>query len=114
MNIKLEKYIKENYISTDIKPTFFKKRAKQEKASMKEEVLEASGLLNQRDEELNRMTVKAQSLALDSESHKKTATQVKKTENKKKIYLYLGIVIIGLLIIYFITCMVCGCFTFDC
>jgi len=87
---------------------------KTEMMKMKEEVLEASGLLNQRNEELNRMTVKAQSLALDSESHKKTATQVKKTENKKKIYLYLGLVIIGLLIIYFITCMVCGSFTFDC
>ena len=87
---------------------------KTEMMKMKDEVLEASGLLNQRVEELNRMTVKAESLANDSESHKKIATQVKKKEKKTKIYLYLGIFIIGLLIIYFITCMVCGNFTFDC
>ena len=87
---------------------------KSEMIRMKDEVLQASGLLNQRGNEINSMTVKAESLAIGSEDFKKRATQLKKKEKKKKLYLYIGLSLAILLIIYFIICSICQNFTFNC
>ena len=87
---------------------------KTEMIKMRDEVLEASGLLNVRNDTLNVTNVKAESLFKDSESHKKRAVTVKKTEKKKKILIIIGIVVAVLVILYFIICMICGNFTFDC
>lgn len=87
---------------------------KSEMMRMKDEVLQASGLLNQREEEINNMTEKAESLAMSSNEYKKGATVVKKKEKSKKIYVIIGILLVLLLIIYFLICMACQSFTFKC
>ncbi len=87
---------------------------KNEMIKMRNEVYEASGLLNERNDIVNTTNDKAQSLFQDSESHKKRAVKVKKTEKKKKILVIIGIIIAILVILYFIVCMVCHSFTFDC
>ena len=87
---------------------------KSEMMRMKDEVLQASGLLNQRQEEINNMTEKAESLAINSDEHKKGATYVKKKEKSKKIYLIIGLILLILIIIYFLICMACQSFTFQC
>lgn len=87
---------------------------KSEMMRMKDEVLQASGLLNQRQEEINNMTEKAESLAISSDEHKKGATYVKKKEKSKKIYLIIGLILLILIIIYFLICMACQSFTFQC
>ena len=87
---------------------------KSEMMRMKDEVLQASGLLNQRQEEINNMTEKAESLAISSDEHKKGATFVKKKEKSKKIYLIIGLILLILIIIYFLICMACQSFTFQC
>ena len=87
---------------------------KSEMMRMKDEVLQASGLLNQRQEEINNMTEKAESLAISSDEHKKGATYVKKKEKSKKIYLIIGLILLILLIIYFLICMACQSLTFQC
>ena len=87
---------------------------KNEMIKMRNEVYEASGLLNERNDIVNTTNDKAQSLFQDSESHKKRAVKVKKTEKKKKILVIIGIIIAILVILYFIVCMVCQSFTFDC
>ena len=87
---------------------------KSEMMRMKDEVLQASGLLNQREEEINNMTEKAESLAMSSDEYKKGATVVKKKEKSKKSYIIIGIILILLIIIYFLICMVCQSFTFQC
>ena len=87
---------------------------KVEMMKMKDEVIEASGLLNQRGGTMDTMAIKAESLATSSESLRKGAKHVKKTEKKKKIYACVGIAVLVLLIIYIISCLVCGSFTFQC
>lgn len=87
---------------------------KSEMMKMKDEVLEASGLLNQKSELLNTISAKAENLVKDSESHRKQAVQVKKTEQKKKIYVIIGIVLVALLIVYLLVSLICGSFTFHC
>ena len=87
---------------------------KSEMMRMKDEVLQASGLLNQRQEEINNMTEKAESLAISSDEHKKGATFVKKKEKSKKIYLIIGLILLILIIIYLLICMACQSFTFQC
>ena len=87
---------------------------KSEMIRMKDEVLQASGLLNQREEEINNMNQKAESLAMSSNDYKKGATLVKKKEQSKKVYLILGLILLALIIIYFIICMACQSLTFQC
>ena len=86
---------------------------KSEMMRMKDEVLQASGLLNQREEEINNMNQKAESLAMSSNDYKKGATLVKKKQSKK-VYLILGLILLALIIIYFIICMACQSLTFQC
>ena len=87
---------------------------KSEMMRMKDEVLQASGLLNQREEEINNMNQKAESLAMSSNDYKKGATLVKKKEQSKKVYLILGLILLALIIIYLIICMACQSLTFQC
>ena len=87
---------------------------KSEMMRMKDEVIQASGLLNQRQDEINNMTEKAESLAMSSVEYKKGATVVKKKEKSKRVYVIIGLVLLILIIIYFLICMACQSFTFQC
>ena len=87
---------------------------KVEMMRMKDEVIEASGLLNQRGGTMDTMAIKAESLAQSSESMKKGAIIVKKKEKRKKLLTCIGIGLAVLLILYIIICLVCGSFTFQC
>ena len=87
---------------------------KVEMMRMKDEVIEASGLLNQRGGTMDTMAIKAESLAQSSESMKKGAIIVKKKEKRKKLLTCIGIGLAVLLILYIIICLVCGSFAFQC
>ena len=87
---------------------------KEEMLRMKDEVIEASGLLNQRGGIMESVSEKAQSLVESSENFRARANQVKKAEKKKKILVCLGISLALLIIIYLIICIVCGSLTFQC
>ena len=87
---------------------------KEEMLRMKDEVIEASGLLNQRGGIMDSVSEKAQSLVESSENLRARANQVKKAEKKKKILVSLGISLALLIIIYLIICIVCGSLTFQC
>ena len=81
---------------------------------MKDEVLEASELLNLRGSELSSMAIKAEALAQDSEELRRHATKVKKTESNRKCYITIAIVAFALFIAFFIFVIICGNFTFEC
>ena len=81
---------------------------------MKEDVLNASDLLNEREEKLNTVNNKAEQLAESSYKYKATATKVKKSTQKKKTYIIMGIVLAVLVILYLIISMACGSWTFQC
>ena len=87
---------------------------KVEMMKMKDEVIEASGLLNQRAGTMDSMAMKAESLASSSENMRKAAKHVKRFERRKKIYMCIAIILVLLLIIYIITIFACGSFTFQC
>ena len=72
---------------------------------MKDEVLNASGLLDERGEKLQVLDEKADGLSRASNSYYKNSKKVKRAELMKKLQLYGGIalaVIIVILIIYLI------------
>ena len=78
---------------------------KDEMCKMKDEVLNASGLLNNRGEKLKVLDEKADALSSSSNSYYKNAKRVKRAELMKKIKLYGGIgcaILIILLLLYFI------------
>ena len=81
---------------------------------MKEDVLNASDLLNEREEKLNTVNNQADQLAESSYKYKATATNVKKSTQKKKTYIIMGIVLAVLVILYLIISMACGSWTFQC
>ena len=87
---------------------------KVEMMKMKDEVIQASGLLNERGGNMDNMAKKAESLASSSVSMVKGAKHVKKVENRKKIYICIGIILAVLIIGYLIACLFCGSFTFQC
>ena len=81
---------------------------------MKDDMLNASELLNERGEKMNEVNNKAEGLVKTSYNYKKTATKVKEKTQNKKVYLAILIPIVALIIIYFIVCIICGSFTFQC
>ena len=104
------KYFNEN---TDVTSESLQ-NLKEQMVKMKDEVLEASGLLNQRGDEITSMNEKAESLALSSEEVRTKSIQVRKAESNKKVYLTIVLIFVLLLIIYFIICIACHSFTFKC
>ena len=81
---------------------------------MKEDVLNASELLNERADKIEKVNNTAEDLAEDSHKFKKVASQVKKETNKRKIYFTIGIVSSLLVLAYVIVCIACHSWTFNC
>ena len=78
---------------------------KEEMNKMKDEVLNASGLLDERGEKLQVLDEKADGLSRASNSYYKNSKKVKRAELMKKLQLYGGIalvIIIAIVILYFI------------
>ena len=82
--------------------------------NMKNQIIDAQYSLQERGENINKTSQKASELLKESESHKSNAIKVRKGEKKKNIWLKIGTVFIILLILYFIVCIVCKSFTFQC
>ena len=78
---------------------------KDEMCKMKDEVLNASGLLNNRGEKLQVLDEKADALSSSSNNYYKSSKRVKRAECMKKVKIYAGIglaILIILLLLYFI------------
>ena len=80
---------------------------------MKDDVLNASDLLNERNEALTKVNDKAGDLAETSYKYKAGATKVRKETSKKRIIFIVGICAAVLVIVFFIVISVCG-FDFNC
>ena len=89
-------------------------RLKIELNKMKDEVFKANEELMKRNDKLQEMEVKANEMAEESETYKKNAFKVVKTESKRKIWVYVGIFFAVLIIGYAIVCIACNSFTFEC
>ena len=81
---------------------------------IKEDVLNASEILNERGDKVEKVNNKAEDLAETSHKYKRVAEKVKKETNKKKIYFTIGIVSSLLVLAYVIVCIVCHSWTFNC
>ena len=80
--------------------------------SMNEEILNTSGLLDDRSGKIQILDKKADELTDNSRTYYRQSKRVKNAERWKKIKLYIGLGVAGLIIIYFIISMFCG-FTFS-
>lgn len=89
-------------------------RLKEEMAKMKDEVINASGLLNERGGKIQVISKKADELASDSNTFYKNARRVRKAECMKKCKLYTGITLAIIIVLYVIICISCQSFTFQC
>lgn len=89
-------------------------KLKEELSKMRDEVVTASGLLNERRGKISVISKKAQELKGDSNTFFKNARKVRKSTCKNKVGLYFGIILTLLIIIYFIVCITCQSFTFQC
>ena len=83
-------------------------RLKEELSKFKDEVVDASGLLNDRGSKIKVLDEKADSLSRDSSNFYNQSKRVKRAEMCRKIKLYAAFVGVGLVILYFILAMVCG------
>lgn len=87
---------------------------KDELSKMKDEVLNASGLLDERGEKINILDDKANDLERSSNVFYNKAKEVKRAELIRKFKLYGGIACAVLILIYIIICIACRSFTFQC
>ena len=86
---------------------------KDEMSKMKDEVLNASGLLNERGEKMKILDEKADSLSRSSNNFYQQSKRVRRAEMMKKLQLYGGIACAVLIVIYIIICIACSP-TFKC
>ena len=89
-------------------------RLKDEMNKMKDSVVQASGLLNERSDKVKVLDDKADVLSRDSNTFYKTSRKVRRAELMKKIKLYGAIACAILILIYIIICISCGSLTFNC
>jgi hypothetical protein len=89
-------------------------RLKDEMNKMKDNVVQASGLLNERSDKIKVLDDKADVLSRDSNTFYKTSKKVRRAELMKKLKLYGGIACAILILIYIIICISCGSLTFNC
>ena len=82
-------------------------------ALMKDEILNASGLLDDRGDKIKVLDDKAEILSRDSNAYYRQSKRVRRAEQCKKIKLYIGLSLAALLVIYFIIGITCG-FGFKC
>ena len=86
---------------------------KDDLALMKDEILNASGLLDERGDKIKVLDDKADILSRDSNAYYKQSKKVRHSEQCKKYKLFAGISAIILLIVYVIFGIACG-FGFQC
>ena len=108
LKLKFE-YFNENKEVSDDKL----EKLKKEMASMKDEIFEASGLLNDRGEKIKVLDEKADMLSRDSNTYYLQSKRVKKAEFMRKVKLYIALAVVILVIIYIIIGCTCG-FAFQC
>ena len=89
------------------------KRLMDEIFKMKDDMINASDLLNERHESLSKVNNKAGDLAEHSYKYKASATKVRKATSRKRIYFIIGICAAVLIIVFFIVISICG-FNFKC
>ena len=89
-------------------------KLKDEMNKMKDEVINASGLLDDRGDKIKLLDDKADTLSRDSNTFYRQSKRVRRAELIKKLQLYGGILCAILIIIYIIICISCKSFTFDC
>ena len=89
-------------------------RLKDEMNKMKDDVVQASGLLDERSDKIKVLDDKADVLSRDSNTFYKTSKKVRRAELMRKLKLYGAIACAILIIIYIIICISCGSFTFNC
>ena len=75
---------------------------------MKEEILEASGLLDERGEKIKVLDEKADELSRSSNTYYRKSKRVYFAEKCFKYKLYAGLILAGLILLYFILAMACG------
>ena len=84
---------------------------KNQMSLMKDEIINSSGLLDNREDKLKVLDDKADILSRDSNIYYMQSKRVRRAELIKKIKLYAGIGVACLIIIYLIISIICG-FTF--
>ena len=82
-------------------------------ALMKDEILNASGLLDERGDKIKVLDDKADILSRDSNAYYRQSKRVRQAEYWKKVKLYLALGTGGLLLVYLIIGITCG-FGFQC
>ena len=87
-------------------------RLTDEMNQFKDDITKASGLLDERSEKLEVLSVKSDQLKGTSNSYYKSSKRVRRAELMKKIKMYAIIACSILLIIYILTIIICGNFTF--
>ena len=80
---------------------------------MKEDILNASGLLDDRGDKIKVLDDKADILSRDSNTYYRQSKRVRQAEQCKKYKMYAGIAAVCLLLIYLIIGITCG-FAFQC
>ena len=81
---------------------------KEQIQSMHEEILQGSGLLNERGEKMNKLDEKSEHLLGSSNSYYSNSKRVRRSELMKRIKYYAAIGCAILIIIYIIICFVCN------
>jgi hypothetical protein len=87
-------------------------RLTDEMNQFKDDITKASGLLDERSEKLEVLSVKSDQLKGTSNSYYKSSKRVRRAELMKKIKMYAIIACSILLIIYILTIIICGNLTF--
>lgn len=87
---------------------------KEQLNKMKDEVLNASGLLDERGTKIKVLDEKSDALSRDSNTFYRQSKRVKRAEMMKKIKIYAGIACAVLILIYIIICISCGSLIFKC
>ena len=87
-------------------------RLTDEMNQFKDDITKASGLLDERSEKLEVLSVKSEQLKGTSNSYYKSSKRVRRAELMKKIKMYAIIACSILLIIYILTIIICGNLTF--
>ena len=103
LKLKLQ-YFNENKEITDEKL----EALKEQMSLMKDEILNASGLLDDRGDRIKVLDDKADILSRDSNAYYRQSKRVKRAEQCKRIKLIIGISVTGLIILYFIISFICG------
>ena len=103
LKLKLEYYNEHKEITDDKLEAL-----KDQMNLMKDEILNASGLLDNRGDKIKVLDDKADILSRDSNAYYRQSKRVRQAEQCRKIKLYAGISVAALIIIYLIISLICG------